>query len=235
MLIDRVKYTYIFGFIEKDGPEKKKIIGSRDLYDEHLFPSTTVKSLKIWFGSPQGKNDIKSLLGIQVKYINFITGEKKDTEYQGAPIEGMDVEVKEIEVKEGGYISKMNLAFEDYITHIKFASNKSDDDFIEFGIADEHEIRTLNELNSGNNIILNVKGYVTSNGIRALGCDFLSFNDFFFFRLIDIFRLRHMLEKDEKYKKKFDEEVAKFDDGMRCIYKFCKLPQNQFLCVIKYL
>ena len=97
---DKIRYTYTYGFLEKENPGRTKIVGSADLYEDKLVPSTTIKKIKMWFGSPPGKSDLKSLLGIQVLYINYVTGEKKDTNYQGSSIEGMDFEVKELEVKD---------------------------------------------------------------------------------------------------------------------------------------
>ena len=231
MLEDKIKSTYLFGFIEKDSPEKKPIIG-QELFSEHLRSSTTINSLKIWYGSPAGKNDVKTILGIQIKYINFITGEKKETEYQGAPIEGMDVEVKELNIKEGDYLSKMYIGFDEYINHLKFKTKKKE--IIEFGfIIEDNEKKSVNELNLDNNIILNLKGYYSSNGVRAIGCDYISYKDFCLIRWIDLFRLRLRL-KNEKEKKKYEDDYDKLKD-MRAIYKTCIFPLTIFASIIKYV
>ena len=171
-------------------------------------------------------------LAIQVKYINYITGKKEETRIQGAKIEGVDVEVKELEVNEGDYLSKFNIGFEDYINHIKFTTKKEKS--IEFGnIIEANERLSVKDINDGNNIILNIRGFFSSNGVRALGCDYMSFNNFCFIRLVDIFRLKSKIEKEgaEKYTK----DMSKLNDAMKCVLKLCLLPKNQFFCIIKYI
>ena len=234
MLMEKIKYTYIFGFIEKDGPGKEKLKNSKDLFDEKLFPFTTIKSIKVWFGSLQEKINFESLLGMEIVYLNYITGEKKNTKYMGVPIETQNVQVKELNIKEGEYLSKMNLGFVDYITYLKFTTNKGE--YIEFGTKDNNE-KNLSVVNSENNIILNLKGYTSPSGIRCLGCDYISYQDFFFNRLVDIFRLRTRLIRDEKYKQKYEDinELSKLDNEMKLFLKVCQYPKSLFWNVIKYL
>ena len=231
MLENKIKSTYLFGFIEKDGPEKKQMVG-KELFSEHLRSSTTINSLKIWFGSPAGKNDIRTILGIQIKYLNFITGEKKETEYQGAPIEGMDVEVKVLNIKEGDYLSKMYIGFEEYINHLKFETKKKES--IELGfIIEDNEKKSVNELNLDNNIILNIKGYYGSNGVRAIGCEYISYKDFCLIRWVNLFRIRLRL-KDEKEKNKYKDDYNNLKD-MKAVYRTCILPLTCFASIIKYV
>jgi hypothetical protein len=234
MLMDKIKYTYLFGFIEKDAPGKEKLKIPKDLFDESLIPYTTIKSIKVWFGSLQEKSNCKSLLGMEIVYLNYITGERKNTRYMGAPIESQNVEIKELNIKEGEYLSKMNLGFVEYITYLKFTTNKGE--FIEFGIKDDNE-KNLNYVNLGNNIILNLKGYMSPSGIRCLGCDFVSYENFLLNRIIDIFRIRTRLIRDEKYKQKFEDEneISKLDNEMKIYLKVCLLPKGLFWNVIKYL
>ena len=234
MLMDKIKYTYLFGFIEKDAPGKEKLKIPKDLFDENLIPYTTIKSIKVWFGSLQEKSNCESLLGMEIVYLNYITGERKNTRYMGAPIESQNVEIKELNIKEGQYLSKMNLGFVEYITYLKFTTNKGE--FIEFGIKDDNE-KNLNYVNIGNNIILNLKGYMTPSGIRCLGCDFVPYENFLLNRIIDIFRLRTRLIRDEKYKQKFEDEneISKLDNEMKIYLKVCQLPKGLFWNVIKYL
>ena len=232
MLSSKIKSSYIYGLIEKDGPGKEKISG-KELYPDNLASSTTVKNIKIWFGPPSGKNDIKSLLGIQVKYINFITGEKKETNYQGAKIEGTDIEVKELDIKEGDYLSKINLGFDEYITHLKFTTMK--DEKIELGtLIEANEKQSVNEVNKDKNIILNIKGYYSPSGVRAIGCDYISFKDFCFIRWIDLLRLRLKL-KNEEFKKKCEKEYNNYSNEIKIVFNACKLSNACFACVIKYV
>ena len=111
MIENKIKSTLDFGYEETT--EQKKIISSKDLYKESLFSTTTIKYIKIWFGSPPHKKGIQSLLGLEVKYINLLTGKIKETRYQGAKIEGDDVITNELELKEGEYFTKINFIFSD--------------------------------------------------------------------------------------------------------------------------
>ena len=86
----KIKTTYIFGIIGKDN---KKALSAYALFPDNFHPTTTVKSIKIWYGLPKN-HDIKSILGLKIKYINYITGETKDTECQGAILEEFDYEIK---------------------------------------------------------------------------------------------------------------------------------------------
>ena len=232
MLESKIKNTYLYGFVEKDGPDKEEIKG-KELFPERLLTSTTVKQIKLWYGSPPGNKEIKALLGIQIKYLNYITGEKKETDYQGAPIEGMDVEVQELEIKEGDHLSKFHIGFEDYITHFMLKTIKGDS--IEIGTVNEAcEKQSVNEINADNNIILFIKGYYSKNGIRAIGCNYISFKDFCFIRWIDLLRIRNNLKNNE-YKKLFDEKYVQLNDLMKTIYRTCNLSNGCFSTILRFV
>ena len=164
---DEIKQTFDYGYIENNA----KFF---NLYEED-FPSITIKSIKLWFGYLKN-SDIKSFLGIKIKFINYITNEIKETEYLGADIEGLDYEVKELEIENGDYLSKMNIGFDEYITHIKFTTKKGY--FVECGILDEFAEKHLEYLNDDNNVILNVRVYKSDSGIRAIGCSSMDFKSF---------------------------------------------------------
>ena len=236
MFENKIEKTILFGYIEKDNSSQKNLVCSLELFGKKSLSSTTIKSIKLWFGSPPFKKDIKSLLGIQVKYINYITGEKKETDYQGASIDGVDdVEVKEIELKGGEYLSQFNILFKEYITYIKIGSKKN---FKELGVFEnEKQLSQLEEINSGNNVILNIKGLKSKNGIRCLGIDYIPYEYFFLIRSQDLFRLRLKLKNDKKFKQKFSNknEYNKLSDEMKLILNVCLLARTPFATLIKYL
>ena len=98
MFKNEIQYTYIYGY---DEDEKNYLICNEDLFDKKLLSSTIIKSIKIWFGSLPEQNR-KSLLGIQIEYLNKLTREKKSTKYQGAPIEDCsNIEIKELYIEFG--------------------------------------------------------------------------------------------------------------------------------------
>ena len=232
MFKDKIQYTYSFGY---DEDKAEFLICNEDLFEKKLLTSTTIKSVKIWFGSPPEKNDIKSILGIQIEYINYLTGEKKNTKYQGAPIEGTNIEIKELNISDGKFLSYFNIIFHEYITYIKIGTK---DKFIEFGNYEkDKQLGSLEELNSGNNIVINIKGKTGKNGIRSLGCDYMPYDIFFLIRTQDLFRLRLKLKKDKKFREKYKskKEVDKLSDEMKLILNVCNLAPTPFATLIKYL
>ena len=223
----KIKHTYYFGFVES---EEKEISG-KELFPEKFLPITSIKILKIWFGSPPGKT-IQSLLGFEITYMNYETGEQKTTKYQGAPITGENVDTKILKIKEGDFLSKINIGASDYITHLKFTTFKKNE--IEFGQIGENEKNSVNEINKDINIILNIGGYFSKNGIRALKFDYIGYNQFCFIRWSDILRIRHMI-KNKEYKTKLEKEYENFNIVMKCIYKLCLLNINCFSGILKYI
>ena len=55
MFKNKIVYTISFGYIDKDEDSKNSLIDSNDLFKEELFSSTTIRYIKIWFGTPSGK------------------------------------------------------------------------------------------------------------------------------------------------------------------------------------
>ena len=229
----KVKSTYFFGFYGIENQNKEGLKGI-DLFPENIRYFTAIKSIKIWFGNPPEEKEKKSLLGIQILYLNYFTGERKLIEYQGAKIEDENVETKELYIKDDDYLSKFYIGFDQFITHIKFETKNGD--FIECGtINDMYEKKSVNDVNEGKNIIINIRGYESPKGIRALGFDYMTYKNFFYNRLIDLFRLRHKVNHEDKDKYKKPEEVEKLNYAMKCALKICQLPDTHFFCIIKYL
>ena len=233
MSTNDIDSTYIFGFYEMDNKDTKSLKGY-DLFPENIRNFTAIRSIKIWFGNPPEEQEIKALLGIQIMYLNYFTGERKLTDYQGTTLLGDNVETKELNIKDDDYLSKFYIGFNQFITHIKFETKKGD--FIELGTYDEiYEKNSVNEVNEKKNIIINIRGYLSQKGIRRLGVDFMSYRKFFYNRLIDLFRLRHLINHKDKDKYKNPEEVNKLNYEMKCALMLCQLPDTHFFSVIKYL
>ena len=119
MSTNDIDSTYIFGFQEMDNKDTKSLKGY-DLFPENIRNFTAIRSIKIWFGNPPEEQEIKALLGIQIMYLNYFTGERKLTDYQGTTLLGDNVETKELNIKDDDYLSKFYIGFNQFITHIKF-------------------------------------------------------------------------------------------------------------------
>ena len=233
MSSDEIKSSLMLGFEEIDSINKKKII-LNELYPENIRHFCFIKSIKIWFGHPPNETKVKSLLGIQVLFLNYFTGKRQMSEYQGAELTDSNIEAKTLNVGEYDYLSKMYIGYNEYITHLKFETKNGD--FIEFGTIDEKDEKaSVKDINEGRNIIINIKFYKTLKGIRMLGVDYLSYQKYIFNRLIDLFRLRYRINHSDKDKYSDPNEVNKLSYEMKCALKICQLPDIHFACIIKYL
>ena len=102
------------------------------------------------------------------------------------------------------HLSYFNINFRKYINYIKIGTKKN---WIEYGVYErEKQIGQLEELNSGNNIILNLKGLFYKSGIRNLRCDYIPHKYFFLIRTQIIFILKIILFKDKKFKNKYKDK-----------------------------
>ena len=229
----KVIQSYKFGIKEIDGPNKEPLKGINNLFSEKISQFTTIKSLTIWSGTPPEEKNINSFLGIQVTYLNYITGEKKTTEYQGSLLTENNIIKNQLDIEDNDYLSKINIGFNKFITHLKFTTKKGK--FIEFGTIDEFEKVSVEEINKDDNIILNITGDKSLKGIKYIGVDYMPFVKFFFNRLIHIFRLRHKINNEDKEKYQKKEEINKLNYEMKCILKFCQLPDSCFASIIKFL
>ena len=72
----------------------------------------------------QEKKNIITIIGLNIKYKNYLTGEIKETKFQGNKIDGDNIFTKELELKEGEYLSYFNINFRKYINYIKIATKK---------------------------------------------------------------------------------------------------------------
>ena len=233
MSSNEIVSSYLYGFNEVDNKDIKNLNGS-ELFPEKIRHFTAIKSIKIWFGNPPEEQEIKSLLGIQRMYLNYFTGERKLTEYQGTSLLDDNIETKELNIKNDDYLSKVYLGFNQFITHLKFETKNGDS--IEIGnIIEEQEKNSVNDINEGRNIIMNIKGYIFPKGIRTIGFEYMPYKKFFFNRLIDLFRLRHYINHKDKDKYNNPEEVNKLNYEMKCALRLCQLPDTHFFSVIKYL
>ena len=229
MFYNKIQSDWIYGFIEKDGNGKKKF-NDKDLNDKQLTLSTILKKIKLWFGYPVNR-EIKSLLGLQATYQNFITGAKITSEYHGCEIKEENIETKELEAKEGDYFSSLNLGFDTYITHIKFTTKKGES--IEFGEVNNETEKKV-KLNAENNVIMFLTGYQTNNGVRALGTSYISLKNFLISRRFIFLCLRHKLKRDFKNKYRAENEINELPEEMRYVVKTCLLPDVPFNNIIKY-
>ena len=226
----KIEETPVYGVI----PPVNKQFNDFNLYDDdYSLPSVFLKKIKIWFGKPKEKCP-KCLLGIKCWYINYITGEEKESDYHGCELKQTDIETNELEVKDKDYFTKIDIGYDFYITHFKISTKNQK--FIEFGEI-EKEYEKIISMNMEDNMILFFTGYFNSKGLRAIKIKYISRLYFVFYRILDILKLRYILKKNEKLKKSYLNEINynKLDDSMKCFLHTCIFPDAVFASILKFL
>lgn len=234
MLEKKYDYTPVYGFAPRD----KTRFCDADLFGEELWKYVVLKKIKVWWGTPKKTDENikdKCPLGIQCTYQDVVSGVQKESEQHCGELSSNDIEVKELELKEGDYFSKFNIGFDLTINHLKFTTKKGE--FIEFGeVKEEFEKTVLLNETKEPNMIQCFTGYYNSVGLRALGCSFISKKDFIFINLMGVLRFRHVIKinSDEREKWSKKQEIEKLPEDMQVIAKLCLLPDVQFASVMKF-
>ena len=237
MLFDKIEEKFdmspILGLILA----KNKIkFNDSELFKGNSWIYAVLKKIRIWWGSPNKKelSKNKTLLGIQCKYKNIITGEEKESLIHSGQLLSSDIIEKNIELKAGEYFNKFYIGFDYEISYIKFETNLNS--VLEFGTKKNSEMKTI-KLNNGKNMIQCFNGYYNKDRITALQCKYISIKNFNFINMIDIFRLRHFFKVNEKEKEKWKNKniLNKYSTYIKAVAKLCLLPDNQFYSVIKFL
>ena len=81
------------------------------------------------------------------------------------------------------------------------------------------------------NIILGMSGYV-GDKLNCIGCSYTSKKEFASFILFKFFFLRHLVKKDEEFKKKWDEKYNELAPEFKMIWRTVNLPDNCFNIII---
>ena len=227
MIIEsKYESTPIYGVISND----KKRFNDCDLFKADLWKYAVLKKIKIWWGSPrktENMNKIKTLLGIQCKYKNIMTGEEIESEAHCGHLDSNDIEKKEIELKQNDYFNHFYLAFDTPISYIKFETKRKE--IIEFGRPTKEDLKKI-KINMGNEpyMIQCFVGYYNENRVTALGCKFIKKNDYIIINIMDFFKINN--KEQEKWKdKNFLNQHNLF---IRTLAKLCLLPDAQFSTVI---
>ena len=230
----RYKTTPCYGFIPKD----KTQFRDYELFNADMWTYEILHKVKLWYGTPKpGEDNIKDklILGMQCVYVDTVSGNKTTSEQHCGDITKEDVEVKELELKEGDYINKLYLDFDGGITHLKFLTNKGQ--CLELGEEKEDTKKTV-EINTEKDphMVQTFFGYYNTYGLRALGCKYISKKNFILTNLMGILRLRHVFNTNEEEKKKWQnpEELNKLNYKMRTVAKLCALPDKTFSGVLEF-
>ena len=235
MLIES-KYcmTPIYGIIAK----VSKRFCDCDLFKGELWKYAVLKEIKIWWGTPKKdefSSKIRTLIGIQCKYKNSITGEEIESEAHCGKIEGSDIYIQKISLKENDYFKEFHIGFDTTISYIKFVTEKKET--IEFGEPNKDEVKKVRlNFEKETNMLQCFIGYYNDNRVTALGCKYIKKKDYIFLNLMDIFRLRHYFNNNEKEKEKWGDNkiLNQHNLYIKTVTKLCLLPEALFCSVIKF-
>ena len=236
MVDTKENYTPFYGYYSPKYP---------NFFDYKLFENKEkrniiLKKIKIWYGTPSVKENPEHIkgsgvLGIETEYHNIVNGKRIISESHCGKLDSNDIVIKNIELKDGDFITKFFLCFNEMITYIKFVTKRGD--ILEIG---KYQ-KTLEKQANFNDekyphMILNFYGYYNDYGLRAIGCSHIERKKFIFLHLFGLFQLRHILKTDNK-KKEFwsnEEEIKKLSPDMQTVVRLCLIPDSPFFGVIAF-
>lgn len=235
-----INSTPFFGYYK---PNFEKFIDT-DLFDPNHKNYIKLKKVKVWYGLSDTESFAKrdkalgnNILGIQSEYLDSITGEIKSTEMNCGKIKESNIITQVLDIASGDYINKFVICFNNIISYLKLETK--DKKKLEVGKFNKNTTKTL-EFNSENikenYMILSFYGYFNELGLRSLGCNYVNRNEYVIYNLIDYFRFRYFLEKNDGEKDKWTEDAIKalnYDE--KVFIRICLLPKSLFFKLISYV
>ena len=220
----KVEYTGSYGFI--NAADQKNVIFFDD--EENIGKKELSKSkiidIKIYTKIIEGKNCIT---GLEYTIRSLYSG--KDVVVTHKVSNEFD-DYKHLELISGEYLKEIIIRFPnnaEYITQLGFITNKNNR--IIAG-EEDGEIKRI-DMNEGKNIILGMSGYV-GDKLNCIGCSYTSKKEFASSILFKFFFLRHLVKKDEEFKKKWDEKYNELTPEFKMIWRTVNLPDNCFNIII---
>lgn len=223
----------LYGVIKINSDKKHRFDDSK-LFQKNLQFGVLLKSIKIYFG--KNIKNLKTLVGLEASYINYINAQKIKGEFHGIEKLTDDVEIKELVMEGNDYIKNFEFNFDEqfnYINYIRIITSKGKE--IEFGERGEKIVTILNY--NGDNMIQFFWGDYDEEGINAISFKYISRKQFIFGSRIPILFLRHKILYDEEFKKKYNDnykELLKDNKSLIYLYRSCLLPDTIFAKIIKY-
>ena len=141
------------------------------LFDQKLYIGTLLKSVKIHFIE---ENEKKKFLGLESSFVNFITGERKRSEYHGGEKASNEIQIKELVVEGNEYFINFELGLDtkfESIIYIKIQTNKGNE--IEFGENKENKL-TIKNYDQNKSMIQFFFGNFDKEGINNIGFQYIT-------------------------------------------------------------
>ena len=190
-----------------------------------------ISKIKIWTAK---KSKYKVLAGIQTFYINnkdgspFITKENK-----GEKVEQNDF--VEFNLDKNEYITKGSLWFEEgSICKVIFKTNLKNI----FSVGDEKgDEMVIDEFDRNKNkFLLSFFGTYNNNYLTSIGLFTSKQKEFFEYFIRGYFELKFLINKENDFEK-IKEKIKnnEYDEKEKILVKTCKLPNNIFHEILKYI
>ena len=216
--------------IEYEGPFGKGQEGFWDDYEtfSNQILKNKITKVKIYFNRKNEEEEY-DIVGIGFTYENLFTGEIKEIEHKGTEeISGM----KQLEIKTGDYLKQFHINFKDdfeRISQIGFTTIKNKE--IKVGIKDG--LDKYIKQNTQDKVFIGSYGYI-SKKLDGFGCLFVSRTEYLKAHLFWFFMMRRLINKDEAFRKKWEEKYKQLDIVYQFIWKAMLLPDTAFAKIIKY-
>jgi hypothetical protein len=225
------KRTTLYGLFNGKPDENCKDFDDSELFEEKMYKSILLKSLKIYFIEKD------RLLGLESFFVNYITGEKKTSGYHGGEILSKDIKIQEITMEYNEYIKSFDIEFDkdfEKIIYIHILTNRGKE--IKFGEYNEKKTTIVRD-NEKEYMIQFFYGGYDKTKIMNIGYVYLDIKDFYFYAIIPILKLKYKLKHDEEFRKKLEinyKELLKDNLPMHYLYRACSLPEAIFAKILKY-
>ncbi len=220
----KVEYTGSYGFINAADQKNVIFFDDEENIGKKELSKSKIKDIKIYTKIIDKKNCIT---GLEYTIRSLYSG--KDVVVTHKVSNEFD-DYKHLELISGEYLKEIIIRFPnnaEYITQLGFITNKNNR--IIAG-EEDGEIKRI-DMNEGKNIILGMSGYV-GDKLNCIGCSYTSKKEFASSVLFKFFFLRHLVKKDEEFKKKWDEKYNELAPEFKMIWRTVNLPDNCFNIII---
>ena len=216
----KVEYTGSYGFINAADQKNVIFFDDEENIGKKELSKSKIKDIKIYTKIIDKKNCIT---GLEYTIRSLYSG--KDVVVTHKVSNEFD-DYKHLELISGEYLKEIIIRFPnnaEYITQLGFITNKNNR--IIAG-EEDGEIKRI-DMNEGKNIILGMSGYI-GDKLNCIGCSYTSKKEFASSILFKFFFLRHLIKKDEEFKKKWDEKYNELSPEFKMIWRTVNLPDNCF-------
>ena len=219
-----IKYTGIFGFFTQESVFWDDF---EEMGEQNLLKHKIIK-VKIYTGTFSEK---KVIFGFGCVFKDLFTGEVKEEKVHKGTEQFEDV--KEYDIKGGEYLTDFHIRFpydNNYITQLGFGTNKKSPCLL---VGTEEGADKIIESNGGDNIIVGTFG-CTNKILDSMGCLYVSKKEYLKRALFSIFMLRYKIQKDENFKKTWDEKCNTLYLEYQFLWRTVNLPDDAFAQIIRF-